>query len=159
MLCWLSMICEICRILKRFDCNLVCKLHNNNIFWEGSASRDNLAISNVHVSMLCNKVPKKVGEGFNFDYVNKSYCIMLHNKYVDSRRPLIDSLRFLEQVGHETMYLLEISIFSLNHVIVRPTKMFWKLYLLKDYKVGTFKNQRNHCDFFLWRMLDQKINF
>ena len=35
--------------------------------------------------------------------------------------------RFFVQVGHETMYirnhLVEISIFSLNHVIVRPTKI------------------------------------
>ena len=33
-----------------------------------------------------------------------------------------DSPRFFDQVGHQTsMYLLEISIFSLNHVIVRAT--------------------------------------
>ena len=31
--------------------------------------------------------------------------------------------RFFDQVGHETMHLVEISIFSLNIVIVRPTKI------------------------------------
>ena len=36
-----------------------------------------------------------------------------------------DRPRFFDQVGYKTMYgnLVEISIFSLNHVIVRPTKI------------------------------------
>ena len=46
--------------------------------------------------------------------------------------------RFFDQVGiNPCMDLLEISIFSLNHVIVRPTKIMNNL--LKDCKILTFK--------------------
>ena len=48
---------------------------------------------------------------------------------------------FFNQVGHQTtsasIYLLKINIFSLNHVIIRPTKIMNNL--LKDWKIRTFK--------------------
>ena len=46
-----------------------------------------------------------------------------------------DRPRFFDQVGR--MHMLEIGIFSLNHVIVRPTKIMNNL--LKDCKIRTFK--------------------
>ena len=57
--------------------------------------------------------------------------------------------RFFDQVGHETMYLcilVEISIFSLNHVILRPTKIMNNL--LKDFKIHTFKAIFQHGTYY-----------
>ena len=57
------------------------------------------------------------------------------------------------------IYLLEISIFSLNHIIVRPTKIMNNLF--KDCKFRTFKvifqHQKSTESFFLWRILDQLL--
>ena len=49
-----------------------------------------------------------------------------------------DRPRFFDQFGHQPrMHTLEISIFSQNHVIVRPTRIMNNL--LKDCQIRTFK--------------------
>ena len=66
---------------------------------------------------------------------------------------------FLIMLGIKLLlHLLKISIFSLNHVILRPTKIMNNL--LKDCKICTFKVISQHQKstesfwFFLWRILD-----
>ena len=48
---------------------------------------------------------------------------------------------FFDQVGHQTTWPLDVSIFSLNHVIVRPTKIMNNL--LKYCEIRTYKVQSN----------------
>ena len=61
------------------------------------------------------------------------------------------SPRFFDQVGHETMHLVEISIFSLNLVIVRLTKIMnradknWAQFK----KIKYLKNQNFQKDFLM----------
>ena len=52
---------------------------------------------------------------------------------------VVDTVQdFLIKLGIKPhMHLLELSIFSLNHVILRPTKIMHNL--LKDDKIRTFK--------------------
>ena len=69
-------------------------------------------------------------DGFVLGYdENTKVCDELHNRY---------SLRFFDQVGHQNTYAsIGKSIFSLNHVIVRPTKIMNNL--IKDFKILPFK--------------------
>ena len=56
---------------------------------------------------------------------------------------VLSKLQFTSQnCPQKTHLLLEISIFSLNDVIVRPTKIMNNL--LKDYKILTFKLLSQH---------------
>ena len=61
------------------------------------------------------------------------------------------------------MHLVEISIFSLNHVIMRPIKILNNI--LKVCKICTFevifqhkKSTESFWFFFLWRMFDKEIS-
>ena len=82
------------------------------------------------------------------------YEINLCKSYLDTVHD------FLIKLGIKPHWnILEISIFSLNHVVVRPTKIMNNL--LKDFKIRTFKANFQHQRstesfwfFFLWRIFD-----
>ena len=85
-------------------------------------------------------------------------CFRIHTKKMSPapwRQSLvIDTVQdFLIKLGIKPrLHILKISIFSQNHVIVRPTKIM--INLLKDYKIVlsksffSIKNQQNLFDFF-----------
>ena len=56
-----------------------------------------------------------------------------------------------------------ISIFSLNHVIARPTKIMQNTSKIRKFVISksffSVKNQQNLSDFLSWKILDKEINF
>ena len=87
------------------------------------------------------------------------------SSFINQGNALVDEFQdFLIKLGIKPrMHILEISIFSLNNVIVKPTKIMNNF--LKDGKTPTFKVIFQHQKsmesfwFFLWRILDQDIKF
>jgi hypothetical protein len=76
-----------------------------------------------------------------------TYCGYLKNR---------DRPRFFDQVGQVgRRHISKISIFSLNHVIVRPTKIMNNL--LKDRKICTFKVISQHQNFLMYILCFLKI--
>ena len=73
----------------------------------------------------------------NFCLYRATIGVLIVNTLVEEEPWIRDRPRFFDQVGHQTNASIGISIFSLNIVLVRLTKIMNNL--AKDFKILSFK--------------------